>query len=137
MNAAEISRQLGGRIHALVLDLLPTGYREGHEWRCGSIAGEPGDSLGVHLTRPKAGVWSDFSAGQKGDALDLVAAVHGFSISEAIGWSRSWLGLEDGEVRLPKRPAPPPKPTEPARYPAYCGRAWDAARPITGTPGEA
>src|SRR5437868_327641 len=136
MKAPDIALMLAGRIDQLVRDLLPAGHREGHEWRCGSVAGEAGNSLGVHLTGSKAGVWSDFSAGQKGDSLDLVAIVYGYSIGEAIGWSRNWLGLDNGEIRLPRRPAPSPKPTEPARYPAYCGRAWDAARPITGTPGE-
>ena len=137
MKAPDIAHMLAGRIDQLVCDLFPAGHREGHEWRCGSVAGEAGNSLGVHLTGLKAGVWSDFSAGQKGDALDLVAVVHGFSIGEAIGWSRSWLGLEDGEIRLPKRPAPPPKPTEPTRYPDHCRKAWEPASPIAGTPAEA
>ena len=65
MKAGDISRQLAARVDGLVRDLLPGGHREGHEWRCGSVAGEPGNSLGVHLTGSKAGVWSDFSAGQK------------------------------------------------------------------------
>src|SRR5437588_10123686 len=94
MKAPDIAHMLAGRIDRLVGDLLPAGHREGHEWRCGSIAGEPGDSLGVHLTGDKAGVWGDFSTDRKGDALDLVAAVHGFSISEAINWSRQWLGQD-------------------------------------------
>src|SRR5204862_802728 len=134
MKAPDIARLLAGRIDQLVRDLLPAGHREGHEWRCGSIGGEPGNSLGVHLTGSKAGVWSDFSTGLKGDALDLVAVVHGFSIGEAISWSRRWLGLEDGEIRLPKRSAPPPRPTEPARY--HCRKAWEGARPIIGTKAE-
>jgi hypothetical protein len=136
MKAPDIARMLAGRIDQLVRDLLPAGHREGHEWRCGSVAGEAGNSLGVHLTGLKAGVWSDFNADQKGDALDLVTAVHGFSIGEAIGWSRTWLGLEDGQIRLPKRPRPLPKSTAPARYPDHCRKAWEGARPITGTKAE-
>src|SRR5437763_15477305 len=96
MKAADISRELAARVHALAADLLPAGHREGHEWRCGSLAGEPGDSLGVHLRGTKAGVWSDFSTDQKGDALDLVRAVLGLGMPEALSWSRRWLGLEDG-----------------------------------------
>src|SRR5438270_2341672 len=110
MKAPDIALMLAGRIDQLVRDLLPAGHREGHEWRCGSIAGEPGNSLGVHLTGSKAGVWSDFSAGQKGDALDLVAFVHGFSIGEAINWSRNWLGLDNGGASLLRRPVSSPKP---------------------------
>ena len=57
---AEISDQLAVRIESLCAHLFPSGHREGSEWRVGSIAGEPGDSLGIHLEGDKAGVWSDF-----------------------------------------------------------------------------
>ena len=67
---------LAQRIDDLVVELLPAGRRDGAEWRCGSVAGEPGQSLGVHLRGAKAGIWADFSSPQdRGDALDLVAAV--------------------------------------------------------------
>src|SRR5205823_7341488 len=101
MNAADISRQLAHRVDGLVLDLLPAGHREGHEWRCGSVAGEAGDSLGVHLTGHKRGVWADFSTGHKGDALDLVRAVLRLDMGAALRWSRRWLGLQEGEAALP------------------------------------
>ena len=39
--AKDIARMLAGRIVELVEYLLPEGHREGHEWRCGSVAGEP------------------------------------------------------------------------------------------------
>src|SRR5207253_10367725 len=96
LDAATVARALAARIGQLVADLLPAGHREGHEWRCGSIAGEAGDSLGVHLTGSKAGVWSDFSTGdQRGDALDLVRAVLGVEMGEAL---RRWLGIDGGEA---------------------------------------
>ena len=63
MKANEIARLLARSIDKLVLDLLPAGKREGHEWFVGSVTGEPGHSLGVHLTGTKAGIWSDFAAG--------------------------------------------------------------------------
>src|SRR5207248_1345775 len=109
MNAAEISRALSANIETLLLDLLPAGHREGHEWRCGSVAGEAGNSLGVHLVGHKRGIWSDFSTDEKGDALDLVRAVHGFNMGEAIGWSRRWLGLDD-DVHPARRSRPAPAP---------------------------
>ena len=71
ISAHEIAQGLAARVLDLSVFLLPNGYREGAEWRCGSVAGEPGDSLGVHLTGTKAGIWCDFSTGQKGDALDV------------------------------------------------------------------
>jgi putative DNA primase/helicase len=141
----DISCRLARRVDALVLDLLPGGHREGHEWRCGSILGEAGGSLGVHLIGDKAGVWSDFSTGQegqKGDALDLVRAVLGLEMAEALIWARRWLGLDEGEPRGESRDkersarlAPAPRP-HPVIYPEYCRKAWAAATPIGDTLGE-
>jgi twinkle protein len=49
---------------------LPRRLKHGTEWRAGSLAGEPGQSLAVHLTGAKAGVWADFNGGDGGDLLD-------------------------------------------------------------------
>jgi Toprim domain len=133
-DAKGIARLLAARIVELTLVLLPNGHREGHEWRAGSVAGEPGDSLGVHLTGHKAGVWSDFSVGIGGDALDLIAAVLGLSIGEAMAWARRWLGIEAGEAVLPRPAEKSPNSVQDAdrwRHP------WARARPIPGTPAEA
>jgi hypothetical protein len=92
MGAGDIGRALADRIEALCVTLLPKGRRQGAEWRCGSIDGEPGGSLGVHLRGPKAGIWSDFATDEAGDALDLVAAVLCLDMRGAIAWSRDWLG---------------------------------------------
>ncbi len=105
----EIARELNERARALCAELLPAGRRDGHEWRVGSVRGERGESLGVHLDGQKAGVWCDFSTGECGDALDLVAAVRcAGDKKEALGWARRWLALE---------PAPPERvaPTEAPR----------------------
>src|SRR4051794_23359378 len=104
MRAAEISRLLGERVDRLVRDLLPGGRVEGAEWRCGSVAGQGGRSLGVRLYGSKAGVWADFAAGIGGDPLDLVAAVHGVRIGEAINWSARWLEIENGAAVRPSQP---------------------------------
>jgi len=141
MKARDISQQLATRLDVLVRDLLPAGHREGHEWRCGSVAGEPGNSLGVHLTGTKAGVWSDFSTDQKGDALDLVRAVLGLDLGAAIRWSQNWLGSADSQI--PKQrsrrpiPIPQPKPVTGSgfseSFPDHCRKAWAIARPVTAT----
>lgn len=132
IRASEIAGLLAGRVDQLVDNLLPAGHREGHEWRCGSVAGEPGGSLGVHLTGPKAGVWADFSTGQKGDGLDLVAAVLQLDMHEALIWSRRWLGVEDKGAA--PRSAPPARSAEVEhRRPDRWRCPWTAARPIAGT----
>ena len=132
--AGDIARQLALRVDALVLDLLPAGHREGHEWRCGSIAGEAGDSLGVRLVGHKRGVWADFSADQKGDALNLVCAVHGFSVPAAIQWSRRWLGIDNGEAAPPpQRPSETPDPGSASNNSGdYWRKHWRQARYIGG-----
>ena len=70
----ELERLPAAQAQAVAEHLLPAGKREGREWRAGSIAGEPGHSLGVHLGGPKAGAWRDVSTdgatGQGGDLID-------------------------------------------------------------------
>jgi hypothetical protein len=46
------------RAERLLAQWLPGGRRDGAEWRCGALTGEPGDSFGVNL---RTGVWSDFA----------------------------------------------------------------------------
>ena len=85
--AKDIASKLAEHIEALSADILPAGRRIGHEWRCGSVAGEAGHSLGVHLhgAVPACGPLRDRD---RGDALDLVAAVCcGGNMAEAIRWA--------------------------------------------------
>jgi hypothetical protein len=154
LRAADLTQMLACRIDQLARELLPGGHREGHEWRAGSLAGEPGSSFGVHLTGERAGVWSDFATGEAGDALDLVAAVYGFTITDAIDWARKWLGLgashkganfvyqspprqqqdatfccapESDFVCVPSRVRDKTADHDRWRYP------WETAKPIAGT----
>jgi hypothetical protein len=131
MNAEAISGQLAGRIRRLAVDLLPEGHREGQEWRVGSVWGEPGDSLGVHLAGAKAGVWADFATGEGGDPLDVVCAVHRFKLGEALAWSRRWLGMDDDETTRPPRPVP--RRTPESRGDDHWRRIWRESGPIVGT----
>jgi hypothetical protein len=131
-----LSRALAERIDALVAELLPGGHREGHEWRAGSVAGEAGHSLGVHLTGDKRGIWCDFATGEGGDALDLVKAVLRLSTREALSWARRWLGLDDGRAELLQRRPPAQKTTEPPTDPDRWRNPWRDATPIRGTVAE-
>jgi hypothetical protein len=92
---AEIAAMLMARIQSLVAELLPHGKRRGREWCVGSVYGEAGSSLSIHLDGAKAGLWKDFATEQSGDALDLVAAVRcSGSKWKAIEWACDWLGLD-------------------------------------------
>ena len=88
---------LTDRAEDLARTLLPNGRRHGHEWRCGSLAGEAGQSLSVNIGPSRPGVWQDFSSVEdKGDAFDLVAkCLFNGDKKQAMAWSISWLGLDD------------------------------------------
>lgn len=93
MMAKEVSRQLAQRAEDIARYLLPYGKKSGAEWRVGSISGESGESLGVHLTGEKSGVWSDFANGSSGDLLDLWAATRHLTLAEAIKEAIRHLGI--------------------------------------------
>ena len=111
MNAKELSQRMAGEAAAIAQYLLPGGKRKAGEWSAGSTSGEEGQSLSVRLTGAKAGVWADFASGEKGDLLDLWAAVRGCSIAEAIREAKDYLGVRDSmperEKKTFKRPAKP------------------------------
>lgn len=111
MNAKELSQRMAGEAAAIAQYLLPGGKRKAGEWVAGSTSGEEGQSLSVRLTGAKAGVWADFASGEKGDLLDLWAAVRGCSIAEAIREAKDYLGIRDNmperEKKTFKRPAKP------------------------------
>jgi hypothetical protein len=132
LRAGVVATHLADQIEALARELLPGGHRESLEWCAGSIAGEAGSSLGVHLVGRKAGVWADFATGDRGDALDLVKATLGLDTAAAMAWARRWLGIDEGAAEIPQRrrpDLPPDDRDDPDRwqYP------WRAARPIAGT----
>jgi hypothetical protein len=137
MSAKTIAQQLAGNIDALCLELLPNGHREGPEWRCGSVSGEAGNSLGIHLTGNRRGVWADFASDQSGDALDLVAAVFGYGKYEALCWSERWLGIEPGEAESPRPHPASARADDTAPDPDKWKYPWSRGTPIAGTIAEA
>lgn len=112
-----VKQALKSRVQAVAEMLLPGGKREAQEWRAGSTAGDKGQSLGVHLSGEKAGVWADFSTGETGDLLDLWMAARGVSLTEALDQARAFCGMTRpepayGERKEYTRP-PKPKCTQP------------------------
>lgn len=107
-----IKRMLADRAQSVAEMLLPGGRKEASEWRAGSVAGEKGQSLGVHLSGAKAGIWQDFATGEGGDLLDLWVASRGGTLPDALDAARSWLGVARPEpYREPKKSYQrPPKP---------------------------
>jgi len=106
----EIHERMAADAENVCRTLLPSGKRVGAEWKCGSVTGEPGDSLGVRLTGNKAGIWNDFaSSGGGGDMIDLVKACRNCSLRDALQWCRQYLGIRDERYEVePKRKAAKP-----------------------------
>lgn len=76
INAAALSS-----LESLVAEWLPAGRREGHEWKVGSLSGEPGRSLSINLN---SGVWKDFSTDAGGgDPVSLLAAIRSCGMKDA------------------------------------------------------
>lgn len=99
MRACELAERLGQQAEAVARMLLPNGRRVGAEWRVGGTDGEPGKSMGVHLTGAKAGVWMDGATGQSGDAIGLWMAVKRLSLADTCREAAAFLGITDAVDR--------------------------------------
>ena len=130
MNAKELSDALSDRAADVAAHLLPGGKKASGEWKAGSVGGEAGQSLSVRINGAKAGVWADFSTGEKGDLLDLWALCRGQSIGQAMEDAKQFLGIRDS---MPERPAKewkrPAKPQ--CKPPAGPVKAWLNGRGLT------
>jgi hypothetical protein len=120
---------LAANAASLVRELLPNGHREGNEWVHPSLSGTSRRSLSVRMAGTKQGVWSDFSSGDAGDALDLVAMVlYRGDKRDAIGWAKAWLGLADAAAPAAERRAPAAPPATAADADAEAEVLRGAAR---------
>ncbi|MCW5736331.1 MAG: toprim domain-containing protein [Enhydrobacter sp.] len=120
----EIKRALSAQAQSAAAYLLPKGRREGHEWRAGSVDGDAGKSLGVHLSGEKAGVWKDFGSDEGGDLIDLWMATRKQDLPTALDDIRRWLGMErpkpySAPQQSWKRPSKPKCTTPEGRAFAY------------------
>lgn len=102
MNISDISAMLANQAQSVAQYLLPEGKKISAEWCVGSINGDPGKSLRVHLTGSKAGVWKDFSVdGLGGDLIDLWRECRGLRTNgEAMREAAEWLGVSMSAPRF-------------------------------------
>lgn len=101
-------------------------------------------SFRICVTGAKAGVWKEFSSGEAGDGLDLVAYCLGGGKAEAVAWGKAFLGLDGADPAALKRTrravaaraeADPEAEAEKRRRDAFA--IWLAAQEkILGTPAE-
>jgi twinkle protein len=117
MDATEIKLALAANVQSVAEYLFPNGKRVGNEWEVGSLQGEPGHSLKIHIGGAKNAVWKDFSSGegrQDGNdgMVDLWMGAKGISsFPEALDDIREYLGVEKPSFESPaityKRPERP------------------------------
>ncbi|WP_341909648.1 toprim domain-containing protein [Ferrovibrio terrae] len=146
---AELIGMLKLRTLDLCMELLPGGVKRGQEWKCGSLAGEAGNSMAVHLSGPRAGLWMDGATGETGDVYDLIAQVlFNGDKKKTYQWVLQHLGLENpgrgapqiqrrvksqAEIDAEKRDAI--EESEATRKRAHA--IWLSGQPIEGTPAAA
>lgn len=120
-DAKTLSQSLAQNAESVCRELLPQGKRIGSEWCAGSVNGELGSSLKVHLEGLKAGVWSDFATNQRGDLLDLWREVKGLTLSDAMKQAASFCGISPQLVlETPKSSAMIQRPVSDVKLHALC-----------------
>jgi hypothetical protein len=81
------------RTEELCRHFFPKGKKVGHEWKLGDVSGAPGDSLGIELIGPKAGLWHDRSTGQGGTLVNLIATSRSLTFPQAVEEMGRTLGI--------------------------------------------
>lgn len=109
LTARDISQQLAARAEAFVPWLLPNGKASSGNWCVANTGGDKGDSMKIQITGPNAGIWADFAGSDKGDLLNLIAAVKNVPLRDAIKIAKEYLGVHDPESIVPKKRYSAPK----------------------------
>lgn len=119
MEAKKLNEILLAQLPGLLSHWLPGGKLNGREYRCGSIRGEPGNSLSVNI---QSGVWKDFAdqSIKGGDLISLYAAIHGLSNGDAI---KQLLDIH-GEYKLTTRATTVVQKEKPKYKPAPNDSPW-------------
>lgn len=100
LDFASINNAALGSLESLCMEWFPAGKKDGHEFKVGSINGEPGSSLSVNLTNGK---WADFAGDLKGsDPISLLAAIRGCKQGEAARELTERLSLGNLTATAPK-----------------------------------
>jgi hypothetical protein len=106
----DVQRALLYRLEDVCRHLFPSGKKEGHNWKVGSIDGEPGRSFDVNL---KTGYWGDFSCSDRmsRNPVDLWIEARRIDFKTAIAEIHSWLGAppEEAQAKPKSKSGPPSK----------------------------
>lgn len=85
MKREELSIALEDSAEIFARRYLPNGVKSGNSWTCGSIAGDKGTSFSMMMTSTgsaRAGYWQDFSTGESGGLIEIVAHHERFNLSD-------------------------------------------------------
>ena len=97
-SATDLAAMLAERAEDVCRTYLRGGSRNGRRWRVGSVADEPGQSLWVSLRGNDRGRWKDEAVPEhNGDMLDLIRAVKGIGLTDAMDEAALFLGLPPPE----------------------------------------
>lgn len=99
----DLAAKLAAEVLSVCRELLPNGTQKGAEWCVGSLGGEKGESLKVHLTGERAGIWCDFATSDKGDLLDLWRECNGLTMGETIRQVKYRYGISDPDFHPRRR----------------------------------
>lgn len=122
MKAKDIAELMARDTEGWAQKLLNGGKREGKYWACGSVAGDPGQSLKLNLSGSKKGRWADFATGECGDLLDLLRITRGLTMTDAIADAKRSLGIREESWQKPVKYTPPAKPV--CHYPQSEALTW-------------
>jgi putative DNA primase/helicase len=78
-----LKRTIRENTEPLCQHFFPNGKKAGQEWQVGSLRGEAGRTLNIHLEGDKAGVFQDFNTGERGDFVTAVKIARGLKFVEA------------------------------------------------------
>lgn len=132
LDFAGLAASLLDRARTLLPQWLPEGKFAGHEFKVGSLNGEPGDSLSINA---RSGVWKDFATGECGqDLISLYAAIQRIEQGEAFKQLNDQVAAVPVSA-LPKdkakaedwtivQPAPPEAPDPPSEFFKRDGTQW-------------
>ncbi len=87
-----------GRLEDFCREFLPSGKRDGKDWRCGAEDGSAGKSFTMCLTGSNAGVGIDWATRQKFDIIDCIQANRNMTRAEALALARHRLKIPVDEL---------------------------------------
>ena len=82
IDADKLTQAVANNIRPLCERYYPQGKLNGHEWKLGDVSGKAGDSFGIELNGPKAGVCNDRAGGYKGNFVGALMEKLGLKFPE-------------------------------------------------------